>query len=88
MESYAREDYHNVVAEDIKLEDRIEHILKLLSEKQSVTFSDLFPDIPAKLMVIVTLVAILELVKQSVISARQSAQFGEIRLYRLEAVSV
>jgi len=88
MESYAREEYHDVVAEDIKLEDRIEHILKLLSEKESLTFSDLFPTLPAKMLVIVTLIAILELVKQSVISARQSAQFGEIRLYRLEASGV
>jgi len=88
MESYEREDYHDVVAEDIKLEDRIDEILKMLSEKEGITFTDLFPKAPAKLMVIVTLVALLELVKQSVITARQSVQFGEIRIYRREASGV
>lgn len=88
MEEYSREDQHSVTREDIKIEDCMQRILDLLESEDGVEFAMLFPDAPAKLLVIVTFIAILELVKRNKIFARQVSQFGEIRVYRREDADV
>ncbi len=88
MEEYSREDHHDVVREDIKVEDRIDDIITFLRDRGGATFRELMPEAPIKMMIIVTFVAILELIKQNTIYARQSAQLGEIRVYLKEAASV
>ena len=85
MEEYSREDHHDVVREDIKVEDRIDHIIEVLKGRDGATFRDLLPEVPIRMMIIVTFIAILELVKQNMIAARQSAQLGELRIYLREA---
>ena len=84
MDEYSREDQHNVVREDIKVEDCMARILSLLESEDGLEFRLLFQGTPIKLLIIVTFMAILELVRQNVIFARQVSRFGEIRIYRRE----
>jgi len=84
MEEFEREDHHHVSKEDAKVEDCIERILEVLSKQDGVEFKDLFPERPFKILIIATFMAILELIKQSRIFARQASRFGEIRIYRRE----
>lgn len=84
MDEYSREDQHNVVREDIRVEDCMARILSLLESEDGLEFRFLFQDTPIKLLIIVTFMAILELVKQNMIFARQVSRFGEIRIYRRE----
>ncbi len=86
MDQYGREDQHSVSREDIKVEDCIARILSLLESEDGVEFERLFGEAPARLLIIVMFMAILELVKRNEILARQASHFGEIRLYRREAV--
>jgi len=85
MDEFAREDRHDVVREDVKVEECVERILSLLAQEDGIEFEKLFTDKPFKLMIIATFIAVLELVKQNRIWARQVTRFGEIRVYRREA---
>ncbi|MFH1891224.1 MAG: segregation/condensation protein A [Candidatus Zixiibacteriota bacterium] len=85
MDEFAREDRHDVVSEDVKVEECVERILSLLAREDGIEFEKLFTDKPFKLMIIATFIAVLELVKQNRIWARQVTRFGEIRVYRREA---
>ncbi len=84
MDEYSREDQHNVEREDIKVEDCMARILSQLESEDGLEFRLLFQGTPIKLLIIVTFMAILELVKRNLIFARQVSRFGEIRVYRRE----
>jgi segregation and condensation protein A len=86
MESANRTEHHDVVAEDVKLDDCIETVLIALQAEDGVEFERLFPSVPYRMLVIVTFIAVLELVKRNRIWARQSSPLGQIRLYRREVV--
>lgn len=71
-----------VERENIRLDDRIEHVLGYLEDKGEVPFEDLFQDGFRKLVLIVTFMAILELVKMNKITFRQEKGFGRLFVKR------
>jgi segregation and condensation protein A len=73
---------YEVRPEEISVEDREMRIMNILTERDSITFMELFADIPKKIIAIVTFLAILELVKLNRITIRQSMPFSELRVYR------
>lgn len=81
MENLEREAYHSVKVEEVHIEDRIARIEKILSAKEYATFRELFADNPTRLVLVVTLLAILELIKANRLRVRQAVAFGEIRVY-------
>jgi segregation and condensation protein A len=81
LERVKPEGVHEVVLESISVEDKIEEILILLEkENRSVAFHRLFPEQASRRVVIVTLLAILELVKMKRIRIFQLTPFETIRL--------
>jgi segregation and condensation protein A len=85
MDEFSREDHHDVARDDVKVEECVERILDLLAREDGIEFRKLFTEKPFRLLIIATFIAILELVKQNRIWARQASRFGEIRVYRREA---
>jgi len=75
---------YEIRPEEMSVEDRIDRILEILAGRDSATLKELFEDIPVKMIVIVTFLAILELVKARRIAIRQSLPFSELRVYRGE----
>lgn len=71
----------------IKVEDKIEEILNTLKEKKSFSFDELFGSEVTKLEIIVTFLALLELLRTKIIRAYQSKPFGKI-LIKLEDENV
>ncbi|MFP4418376.1 MAG: segregation and condensation protein A [Chitinivibrionales bacterium] len=69
---------HVLVAEPVRLDDRIEHVLGCLQESEEVCFEELFSDDLRRIVVVVTFMAILELVKMQEIYFRQEEAFGNI----------
>ena len=67
-----------VERENIRLDDRIEYVLGYLEDKSEVLFGDLFKDDFRKIVMIVTFMAILELVKMKKLSLRQEKHFGDL----------
>jgi len=70
-------------ADRISVKDRISEIIDVLEEKESVTFEELFSKDVDKSEVIVTFLAILEMVKLMLIKVAQHVQTGIIRLFYL-----
>lgn len=64
--------------EYIKVEDKIEEIMNILKIKKSIAFDELFKPRASKLEIIVTFLALLELLKLRVIKAYQERPFGKI----------
>jgi len=76
------EDIRKVVAERIKVVDKISQILSLLKEKQEIEFEELFGQNPTRTELVVTFLALLELIRLQVVKAFQAYNFGPILLKR------
>ena len=70
-------------ADKISVKERITQIIDIMEAKGSTTFLELFSDHPDKSEVIVTFLAILEMVKLTLIRIVQHAQTGVMRLFYL-----
>lgn len=77
-----------IIQEDIKVEDRIREILNFLEDRKFVSFETIFSGQKTKRLLIVTFLALLELVRLKIVFARQARLFGEIRIYRAKRESV
>ena len=65
----------------LSVSDRISVILEILNASESVTFDSLFTSLNTKQEVIVTFLAILELMRMQLIRSQQARQFDVIRIY-------
>jgi segregation and condensation protein A len=81
------EQRHVVGTDAVKIDERIERILGMLCDTAEVSFEELFEGDTRKIVVVVTFMAILELVKMQRISFRQEESFGPIYVVRRQAAS-
>lgn len=72
-----------VTADTVSVRDRIVQIVEIFETRNSVTFNELFPMNTDKSEVVVTFLAILEMVRLSLINIVQNTQTGIIRLFYL-----
>ncbi len=72
---------HEVDQERLSVTDRINSILSLLAGRESLAFTELFPDPPQRQDVVVTFLAMLELVKLRLLRLMQNSRYGTIWLY-------
>ena len=70
-----------IPTDEISVKDRMNDVVAVLEDKGSVTFTELFQASDARRFVIVTFLALLELMKMNLIRAAQSAESGIIRLF-------
>lgn len=77
-----KEDETDIIVETdfMTVEDKIEEILQRIEEYNSFSFSDLFELSLSKMSLILTFMALLELVKQQVITVFQENQFDDIKI--------
>src|SRR4029079_64003 len=68
--------------EEIPVEARIEQLLTRLSETEACGFDDLFADIEDRRGLIVTFLALLEMIRLKLVRVFQSGSFGPIRVYK------
>ena len=81
LERAKPEAFHEVVLERISVEEKVQEILSLLQrEKRSLAFHLLFPEQASRGLIVVTLLAILELVKMKLVRIFQPAPFETIRI--------
>jgi segregation and condensation protein A len=71
-------------SEQIPIEDRISQLLSRLSETDACGFDDLFADMQSRAGMIVTFLAILEMIRLKLIRVFQSEAMGGIRVYKRE----
>ena len=70
-----------ITADTVSVRDRIVQIVEIFETRKSVTFNELFPMNTDKSEVVVTFLAILEMVRLSLINIVQNTQTGIIRLF-------
>lgn len=75
---------HHVYQEIFTVEEQARKLTQLLYDMDGVRLEDVFSDALNKMEVVVTFVAMLELMKQGRVLARQVGNYQEIRLYRGE----
>src|ERR671932_386472 len=68
--------------EQIPVEGRIDQLLARLSETEACGFEDLFADVNDRGGLIVTFLALLEMIRLKLIRVFQSGSFGPIRVYK------
>ena len=69
-------------AEQISIEERIHLLLARLSETEACGFEDLFDAAASKRELIVTFLALLEMIRLRLVRVFQAGQIGPIRIYR------
>ena len=73
--------------EQVPIETRIEQLLARLSETTACGFEDLFEDVWSKPDLIVTFLALLEMIRLKLVRVFQAGSFGVIRIYKAQAGS-
>jgi len=68
--------------EEIPVEQRIDQLLSRLSETEACGFEELFADIEDRRGLIVTFIALLEMIRLKLVRVFQSGSFGPIRVYK------
>jgi segregation and condensation protein A len=81
LQEHPQESFHEVNPEQLSVTDRVNHILSLLDGKTSVSFRELFPTMPSRPEVVVTFLAMLELVKLRLLRLLQTTRNGPIQLF-------
>lgn len=81
-DSLPKEIFHRVKIQEVRLNQRIDHILNLLKNREKVKFAELFLDNPIRLVMVVTFIAILELIRLRKIKVIQRRSFSQIWVYR------
>jgi segregation and condensation protein A len=81
LERVKAESFHEVVLDRFSVEEKVKEILSLLQrEKRSMAFHLLFPEQVSRGVIVITFLAILELVKMKLIRVFQIAPFETIRI--------
>jgi segregation and condensation protein A len=69
-------------SEQVSIETRIDQLLERLSETQACGFEDLFADAHDRGSLVVTFLALLEMIRLKLVRVFQSGSFGPIRVYK------
>jgi segregation and condensation protein A len=79
----AREDFHEILEERFTVSDKIEEILYTLRDRLEMIFSELFANAGSRAEVVVTFLALLELIRMKRLKVQQTEAFGEIRVIKV-----
>jgi segregation and condensation protein A len=77
-----REDLRDIFEDKWTVSEKIEYLMRILSERASVRFSELFEGVTSRSEVVVTFLALLELIRLKQLAAVQREPFGEIEICR------
>jgi len=80
LKETSRETYHEVLREQLSVADHIQLVLRRLSERPRLAFREIFSKNPARAEVVVTFLALLELVKMRMVQLAQTDRYGTIWL--------
>lgn len=84
IKNWAKDSFHSVFQEVISIDEKIDQLKQLLAERKTIRFSELFSPETSRNELIVTFLALLELVKSKFIRVIQPERFGEISITRRE----
>jgi segregation and condensation protein A len=77
-----RDDAREIFEDKWTVSEKIEHLLRLITERAKLKFSELFAGVTSRSEVVCTFLALLELIRLKQVTAIQEAAFGEIEICR------
>jgi segregation and condensation protein A len=84
VESVPQKVFHKVELFNVNIEDQINYIMDLLIARNEINFVELVKGMTDKLRIIVTFIAMLELVKAGKIGLKESQNFNDFIIYGLQ----
>lgn len=75
---------HQIIKTNVTIDEQIEFILERFNEKSEIHFLSLVENLREKIRIVVTFIALLELVKVHRIGIKQSAEFNDFVIYRID----
>lgn len=78
------EDLREIFEENFTVSEKIDYLLKVTSSGVSMRFEELFADVASRAEIVVTFLAMLELIRLKQLRVRQESQCGEIWIDRAE----
>jgi segregation and condensation protein A len=82
VERMPKEFFHEVVRPIVTIDEQIDFVLDYFSRRSEATFLELVKDMQDKTRIVVTFIALLELIRTKRILVRQSETFGEVSIMR------
>lgn len=80
LDSMPKVTFHEVKKIDVTIEQQTEYIINKIQSQNMILFSELMKDIKEKIIIIVTFLALLEMIKARRVVVRQSDVFDDIRI--------
>lgn len=84
----AKSDIREIVVEEIPVEVRIRELLTMLENNEYLSFGEIFPKGSTRNYLVVTFLALLELIRLHQVRTTQSENFGEIHIQRVLEAAV
>ena len=81
----AREDLQEIFGENFTVSDKIDRILEMMAGGRSIKFSELFVRMASRVEIVVTFLALLELIRLKQLRAIQPNEFDEIEIVPVAA---
>jgi segregation and condensation protein A len=78
-----KEDLREIFAENFTVSEKIDHLLRATSSGVPMRFEELFADAASRTEIVVTFLAMLELIRLKQLRVRQESHFGEIWIDRV-----
>lgn len=79
-----QEPVHQIKKLNVSIEEQVEYILEKVNQKKELNFLELITGVVEKLRVVVTFIAMLELIKMGRIGLRESENYNDFVIYGLE----
>lgn len=86
LQKVPKQIFHEIVKDEFTVEQKTEALRAQLTQEPQIAFSKLFERAKNKLEVITTFLALLELIRQRFLVARQGRVFGDILILRADSV--
>jgi segregation and condensation protein A len=86
MDHRPKEVVHNIIRFNVTLEEQIEKINTMCDEQEYVSFIEMIQNMREKLRIVVTFIAILEMVKNGIIGIRLNNSLSDFQIFKLAGV--
>lgn len=77
-----KETIHQISVGELTIQEKMAELSHLITERGEMVFEELFVGEPSRMTIVVTFLALLELIKSRIVRIYQAQPFGTIRLFR------
>ncbi|MBI2418206.1 MAG: segregation/condensation protein A [Ignavibacteriales bacterium] len=84
IQQVKKEVFHEIKRMPVSIEEQIDHIMTLLGKFKELHFLSIINEMREKIRIVVTFIALLELVKMGRIGIKESPDFNDFTVYALE----